>query len=86
MEGRPLVWERIIDTSPEWKFHELKVVEYEPAPGMLYRAKVPGGWLVKGQTDQGLCFVPDPQHEWKVQTIFDEAFQEAERKGSSQEE
>lgn len=39
------------------------------APAIL-RAKIPGGWLVKGQFRQGdsagfgLTFVPDPDHAW----------------------
>lgn len=28
----------------------------------LYRAKVPGGWLVAQQN--GLAFIPDPQYKW----------------------
>jgi hypothetical protein len=32
----------------------------------VYRAKVPGGWLVRiMQCDgSGLTFYPDPEHEW----------------------
>lgn len=36
----------------------------------IMRAKIPGGWLVKGQFRQGdsggfgLTFVPDPDHAW----------------------
>jgi len=40
------------------------------------RAKVPGGWLVrtKGDTSQdspggGMCFYPDPNHEWDGGTM-----------------
>ena len=39
----------------------------------LFRADVPGGWLVvlkQKMTEQlgGVCFVPDPNHEWGVPT------------------
>ncbi len=32
----------------------------------VYRAKVPGGWLVSisGYEGEGLTFYPDPSHEW----------------------
>jgi hypothetical protein len=32
----------------------------------LFRAKVPGGWLVlnEGSTSHDLGFVPDPEHRW----------------------
>lgn len=29
-----------------------------------YRAKVIGGWVVSD--NNGMCFVPDPKHEWKI--------------------
>ncbi len=37
----------------------------------LFRANVPGGWLVvlkQKFVEQvgGICFVPDPDHEWEV--------------------
>lgn len=37
-----------------------------------WRRRVPGGWLVRTFYDQyhgggdALCFLPDPNHEWKV--------------------
>lgn len=36
------------------------------ASGTIYRAKVPGGWLVRmsGYEAEGLTFYPDPDHEW----------------------
>ncbi|MEL6105374.1 MAG: hypothetical protein AAFU85_05030 [Planctomycetota bacterium] len=34
----------------------------------LYRAKIPGGWLVTNQPGpnggKGLAYVPDPNHQW----------------------
>ncbi len=32
--------------------------------GQLWRAKVPGGWLVMLSTCQGITFYPDPNHVW----------------------
>jgi|JI10StandDraft_1071094.scaffolds.fasta_scaffold343170_1 hypothetical protein len=38
---------------------------------MLHRAKVPGGWLVRVETNDGdytrplsITFLPDPNHAW----------------------
>lgn len=32
----------------------------------VFRARVPGGWLVvSGPARGGLCFVPDLQHSWQ---------------------
>ena len=59
-----VMWERVDASHPHW----------------LFRAKVPGGWLVTGGIDPsrpaprklaevvgvGLTFVPDPQHEWEL--------------------
>ncbi len=35
-------------------------------PVRLFRARVPGGWLVLSEGAEGhdLCFVPDPEHRW----------------------
>lgn len=30
----------------------------------LYRAKVPGGWLVASRPSDTVTFVPDPHHQW----------------------
>jgi hypothetical protein len=30
----------------------------------IYRAKVPGGWLVAVRPHDSLTFLPDPQHDW----------------------
>ncbi len=46
---------------------------FEPVPNMistssgslsLYRAKVPGGWLIAARPSDNVAFVPDPLHEW----------------------
>ncbi len=30
----------------------------------MYRARVPGGWLVTTRPHDSLVFVPDPEHAW----------------------
>ncbi len=30
----------------------------------IYRARIPGGWLVALRPQDNLTFVPDPQHKW----------------------
>ncbi len=42
--------------SLEWQEMESNITR------TLHRAPVPGGWLVAQQ--DGLAFVPDPNHEW----------------------
>ena len=32
-------------------------------PGPIFRAPIPGGWLVSSQVG-GLVFIPDPRHRW----------------------
>lgn len=42
-----------------------KKVEWEEVPTRtlyVYRLKAKGGWLVK--CNEGLTFLPDPEHEW----------------------
>mgnify|MGYP001129938761 CR=1 FL=1 len=33
----------------------------------VYRAMVPGGWLVTAELGEGICFYPDPEHVWTVE-------------------
>lgn len=30
----------------------------------IYRARVPGGWLVASRPSESITFVPDPEHLW----------------------
>ncbi len=30
----------------------------------LYRARVPGGWLIAARPNDSVTFVPDPLHQW----------------------
>ena len=38
----------------------------ETSMGKLYRAKVPGGWLISTNGMNTLTFCPDPQHTWNL--------------------
>jgi hypothetical protein len=42
-----------------------------PGLAVLFRAKIPGGWLVLLRTDEAesVTFVPDPRHEWDGSSI-----------------
>lgn len=61
-ENQTLTWERI-DGFP--------LNGHSQNPAYVYRAAVPGGWLIgMGEVVYdsgvgGLTFVPDPQHTWK---------------------
>lgn len=54
-----LTWERLsVPASSQ--------VDYLTPPSNMFRAAVPGGWLVYGASYGGvLTFVPDPTHKWK---------------------
>ena len=55
-----LTWEKIGE-SPCWEHY------------CVYRARVPGGWLVtiEGNTESSVTFVPDPDHEWDGSSTVD---------------
>lgn len=54
-EQRQLVWHKLNSSSEDRVF----------SLGNVYRAKVPGGWLVVVTDDaRGLTFYPDPEHHW----------------------
>jgi len=51
-----LIWEKLEDDFSS----------YDPT----YRAKVPGGWLIRvGEGSGGITFYPDPEHLWDGNTI-----------------
>lgn len=55
-EPRPLVWHKLNSSSAGGEFFKL---------GDVYRAKVPGGWLVLVTNNaRGLMFYPDADHQW----------------------
>jgi hypothetical protein len=31
---------------------------------IIYRARIPGGWLIATRPHDSVTFVPDPLHEW----------------------
>jgi hypothetical protein len=33
----------------------------------ILRSPIPGGWLVIYETGESITFVPDPNHDWKLQ-------------------
>ena len=55
-EQRQLVWHKLNSSSSGGEFFKL---------GDVYRAKVPGGWLVLVTNNaRGLMFYPDAEHNW----------------------
>ena len=51
-----LVWHKLNSSSAGGEFFKL---------GDVYRAKVPGGWLLLVTNNaRGLMFYPDPEHSW----------------------
>jgi len=55
-EQRQLVWHKLNSSRAEGGFFKL---------GDVYRAKVPGGWLLLVTNNaRGLTFYPDPEHHW----------------------
>ena len=55
-EQRQLVWHKLNSSSAGGEFFKL---------GDVYRAKVPGGWLVLVTNNaRGLMFYPDAKHNW----------------------
>ena len=55
-EQPQLVWHKLNSSSAGDEFFKL---------GDVYRAKVPGGWLVLVTNNaRGLMFYPDPEHKW----------------------
>ena len=60
-------WCECFDKSQKSKPIEFK---WEPTDHTAIRTKVFGGWIVRvysaDQISGGVCFVPDPKHEWKI--------------------
>lgn len=55
-EQPQLVWHKLNASKADGEFFKL---------GDVYRAKVPGGWLVLVTNNaRGLMFYPDPKHSW----------------------
>ena len=62
-------------------------IKRTPHYGNVYRARVPGGWLVLADTwarheegedrhydatGVGICFYPDPEHQWSIEEDQDD--------------
>ena len=45
----------------------LEALEVKGAPLKIYRAKVPGGWLIV--SNDALVFFPDPDHTWDGKSL-----------------
>ena len=68
-----LKWQRVtaMDRSMSTGSWEQESDRHEEYYGVMYRAKVPGGWLVKVMLNSfkpnaavSLTFYPDPDHSW----------------------
>jgi len=63
-----LQWNKVIDNQ----LHD----NYHPEVG-LYRAKVPGGWLIMIRSsvptvESAITFYPDTKHEWDGSSLYNE--------------
>ena len=63
-----LQWNKVIDNQ----FHN----KHNPEVG-LYRAKMPGGWLIMIRSDvptsgPAITFYPDTKHEWDGSSLHNE--------------
>ena len=79
--------------GPQWEFWVNSCSEQPPSCEAIRRAEVFGGWLVQATTDgktangklffaESMAFVPDPNHEWKIEVDtegYDEAMEKIER-------
>ena len=75
------VWEEL---EPRVSYLSGKVGKAAP----LYRAKVPGGWIVcllagvpQGGGAGGLAFLPDPSHKWDGSSLDWESFTSSSSSG-----
>lgn len=58
-----LVWHKLNSSTMESRIFKL---------GNVYRARVPGGWLVLvADNAAGLAFYPDPEHHWDGGSLSD---------------
>ncbi len=52
--------------SEPLEFERLAIKGEEPVKRALYRAKVPGGWLVRDVEGNSLLFIEDAANTWDV--------------------
>jgi hypothetical protein len=61
-------WRRLREAALERKLLSFELVPNQintvSSKFAIYRAKIPGGWLVALRPNDTLAFVPDPQHKW----------------------
>jgi hypothetical protein len=61
-------WRRPSDMTPDRRPLTFELlpnrISCNSATFSIYRAKVPGGWLLAMRPHDQLSFIPDPQHEW----------------------
>jgi hypothetical protein len=61
-------WRRPLDATAEKRPLSFELLTNRiccnSATFSIYRAKIPGGWLVAMRPNDQLAFVPDPEHEW----------------------
>lgn len=66
-----LMWKQLAN---QYEPHE-KRGDGLPHNFKVWRAKVPGGWLISGGDPQdyggGVTFMPDPEHAWDVEEMKD---------------
>jgi hypothetical protein len=68
IERDSTTWHRMRDAAFERKLLSFELIPNRinttSANFSLYRARIPGGWLVAVRPHDNVTFVPDPQHEW----------------------
>jgi hypothetical protein len=61
-------WRRPREAPPDRKLLNFELlpnrINCNSATFSIYRAKIPGGWLLAMRPNDNLTFVPDPLHEW----------------------
>jgi hypothetical protein len=50
----------------KWELIDEGPISSPTSPALLFRTKIPGGWLVTYHISESrtITFVPDPKHEW----------------------
>jgi len=68
LERNSAEWRRIREAALEKKQLSFELlpnrITATSATLAIYRAKIPGGWLVALRPNDNMAFVPDPQHDW----------------------
>jgi len=68
LERDSSTWHRLREAALEKKTLSFELVPNRinttSANFTLYRARIPGGWLLATRPHDNVTFVPDPHHEW----------------------